>query len=115
MIASVLCPRWDGLPLRTTDRMARCQDSQVPCLFPVHAAKRGRNPAATRLTRDGLRETGMVVDFQAARRAMVDGQVRTDGVTHLGVIAAMLDIPRERFVPEGGTALAYLDRDVLIA
>ncbi len=56
-----------------------------------------------------------MVDFQAARRAMVDGQVRTSDVTHLGVIAAMLDIPREAFVPKQQAAFAYLDRDVPIA
>jgi protein-L-isoaspartate(D-aspartate) O-methyltransferase len=55
-----------------------------------------------------------MVDFQTARRAMVDGQVRTSDVTHLGIIAAMLEIPRERFVPEQQAALAYLDRDVPI-
>jgi protein-L-isoaspartate(D-aspartate) O-methyltransferase len=54
-------------------------------------------------------------DFRAARRAMVDGQVRTSDVTHLGIIAAMLDIPREAFVPEAQAAFAYLDRDVPIA
>lgn len=56
-----------------------------------------------------------MVDFRAARRAMVDGQVRTSDVTHLGLIAAMLEIPREAFLPEASAALAYLDRDVLIA
>jgi len=56
-----------------------------------------------------------MVDFRTARRAMVDGQVRTNDVTHLGLIAAMLEIPREAFVPEGRAALAYLDRDVVIA
>jgi protein-L-isoaspartate(D-aspartate) O-methyltransferase len=56
-----------------------------------------------------------MVDFRTARRAMVDGQVRTNDVTDLGLIAAMLDIPREAFVPESRAALAYLDRDVAIA
>jgi protein-L-isoaspartate(D-aspartate) O-methyltransferase len=56
-----------------------------------------------------------MVDFRTARRAMVDGQVRTNDVTHLGLIAAMLDIPREAFVPEGRSALAYMDRDIVIA
>ncbi len=55
------------------------------------------------------------MDFRAARRAMVDGQVRTSDVTHLGIIGAMLDIPREAFVPEVQAAFAYLDRDVPIA
>jgi len=56
-----------------------------------------------------------MADFQAARRAMVDGQVRTSDVTHVGVITAMLEIPRELFVPQARAALAYLDRDVVIA
>jgi protein-L-isoaspartate(D-aspartate) O-methyltransferase len=56
-----------------------------------------------------------MVDFRTARRAMVDGQVRTNDVTHLALIAAMLDIPREAFVPDDRAALAYLDRDVQIA
>jgi protein-L-isoaspartate(D-aspartate) O-methyltransferase len=56
-----------------------------------------------------------MTDFRTARRAMVDGQVRTSDVTHLGIIAAMLDIPREAFVPPAQAALAYLDRDVPIA
>lgn len=56
-----------------------------------------------------------MVDFRTARRAMVDGQVRINDVTHLGVISAMLAIPREAFVPESRAAQAYLDRDVAIA
>jgi protein-L-isoaspartate(D-aspartate) O-methyltransferase len=56
-----------------------------------------------------------MMDFRTARRAMVDGQVRTSDVTHLGIIAAMLDISREAFVPEAQAAFAYLDRDVPIA
>jgi protein-L-isoaspartate(D-aspartate) O-methyltransferase len=53
-----------------------------------------------------------MVDFRAVRRAMVDGQVRTNDVTNLDLIDAMLDIPREDFVPEHLAALAYLDRDL---
>jgi protein-L-isoaspartate(D-aspartate) O-methyltransferase len=56
-----------------------------------------------------------MVDFRSARRAMVDGQVRTNDVTRLDLIAAMLEIPREVFVPESRAAQAYLDRDVMIA
>jgi protein-L-isoaspartate(D-aspartate) O-methyltransferase len=56
-----------------------------------------------------------MTDFRSARRAMVDGQVRTSDVTNLDLLGAMLDIPREAFVPEARVALAYLDRDVPIA
>jgi protein-L-isoaspartate(D-aspartate) O-methyltransferase len=53
-----------------------------------------------------------MIDFAAARRMMVDGQVRTSDVNDLRIIAAMLELPRERFVPESKAALAYLDADV---
>jgi protein-L-isoaspartate(D-aspartate) O-methyltransferase len=53
-----------------------------------------------------------MVDFAAARRMMVDGQVRTSDVTDPRLIAAMMAVPRERFVPEAKAALAYLDLDL---
>jgi protein-L-isoaspartate(D-aspartate) O-methyltransferase len=53
-----------------------------------------------------------MIDFAAARRMMVDGQVRTSDVTDLSLIAAMLEIPRERFVPADKAELAYLDLDL---
>jgi len=53
-------------------------------------------------------------DFAAARRMMVDGQVRTSDVTDLRIIAAMLELPRERFVPATNADLAYLDLDVAV-
>ena len=56
-----------------------------------------------------------MIDFAASRRMMVDGQVRTSDVTDLRIIAAMLDLPRERFVPESNAALAYLDLDVAVS
>jgi len=43
---------------------------------------------------------------------MVDGQVRTADVTDLRILSAMLDIPRERFVPPASAAIAYLDLDL---
>jgi protein-L-isoaspartate(D-aspartate) O-methyltransferase len=48
-------------------------------------------------------------DFAAARQKMVDGQVRPSDVTDLRIIEAMLQVPREAFVPERLRALAYLD------
>lgn len=53
-----------------------------------------------------------MTDFAAARRNMVDGQVRTADVTDLRIISAMLEIPRERFVPPASVGLAYLDLDL---
>ena len=53
-----------------------------------------------------------MTDFATARRHMVDGQVRTADVTDLRIINAMIEIPREQFVPTGSTDLAYLDLDL---
>ena len=53
-----------------------------------------------------------MTDFTAARRNMVDGQVRTADVTDLRIIAAMLEVPREAFVAPAMAGLAYLDLDV---
>lgn len=53
-----------------------------------------------------------MTDFAATRRNMVDGQVRTADVTDLRIISAMLDVPREAFLPPAKAALAYLDLDV---
>ena len=56
-----------------------------------------------------------MIDFVAARRMMVDGQVRTADVTDPRLLSAMLDLPRERFFPEDKASLAYLDIDVPVS
>ena len=53
-----------------------------------------------------------MTDFAIARRHMVDGQVRTADVTDLRILDAMIEIPRERFVPASSAGLAYLDLDL---
>ena len=53
-----------------------------------------------------------MIDFAAARRHMVDGQVRTADVTDLRILSAMQEIPRERFVPPASADIAYLDFDL---
>ncbi len=52
-----------------------------------------------------------MADHSAARRMMVDGQIRTADVTDLRILAAFQDVPRERFVAPAAAALAYLDLD----
>lgn len=56
-----------------------------------------------------------MIDFAEARHMMVEGQVHTYDVTDARVLAAMLDVPRERFVPEEKQAIAYADRDLAVA
>lgn len=53
-----------------------------------------------------------MADSATLRRTMVDGQIRTADVTFRPLIDAMLDVPRERFVPEAQAGLAYLDMDL---
>jgi protein-L-isoaspartate(D-aspartate) O-methyltransferase len=50
--------------------------------------------------------------FSTARQKMVDGQVRPSDVTDFRIIDAMLDVPREAFVPADQRAMAYLDLDL---
>lgn len=54
----------------------------------------------------------MAFDFEELRRAMVDSQVRTTDVTDLTLLDALLDVPREQFVPDRQKPFAYTDRDV---
>lgn len=53
-----------------------------------------------------------VPDFAAARQAMVDSQLRPQGVNDPAVIEAMSLVPREQFVPDEQKFAAYIDRAV---
>jgi protein-L-isoaspartate(D-aspartate) O-methyltransferase len=55
-----------------------------------------------------------IPDYAAARRSMVDNQLRPQGVTDVGVIAAMKAVPREQFVPEATRPMAYTDRSLAL-
>lgn len=55
-----------------------------------------------------------IPDFAAARLAMVDSQLRPQGVTDPAVLGAMGAIARERFLPDHTRPLAYVDRAVAI-
>ncbi|WP_375457839.1 protein-L-isoaspartate O-methyltransferase [uncultured Enterovirga sp.] len=50
-----------------------------------------------------------MIPFAAARRNMVDCQIRTFDVHDRAILAAMDEVPREAFVPEGLEDLAYGD------
>jgi protein-L-isoaspartate(D-aspartate) O-methyltransferase len=74
-------------------------------------ARHCRRKAAHSLTLSRIAMT----DYAAARRNMVDGQVRTADVTDLRILSAMQEVARERFVPPQATSLAYLDLDLDLA
>jgi protein-L-isoaspartate(D-aspartate) O-methyltransferase len=54
------------------------------------------------------------VDYANMRRAMVDSQLRTSGVTDTWVLAAMGTLAREDFVPDGLREVAYMDRSIAL-
>ncbi len=69
--------------------LASCQDARV------------EQPAAE--------PESIAVDFDEARRLMVDGQIRSRGVGAETVLAAMEAVPRHEFVPEEYRRYAYED------
>ncbi len=54
-------------------------------------------------------------DTAAARLNMVESQVRPNKVTDPRILGAMLDIPRELFLPEQLRGVAYVDEDIPVA
>ncbi|HYC99514.1 protein-L-isoaspartate O-methyltransferase [Brevundimonas sp.] len=55
------------------------------------------------------------MDFAAARKVMVDSQVRVNDVTDRDLQAALLAVPRERFLPAERTFAAYAEIEPEIA
>src|SRR5882672_7469801 len=53
-----------------------------------------------------------MIDSKQQRVNMVESQVRPSDVTDRRIIRAMLEVPRERFVPASLQALAYMDEAV---
>jgi len=53
--------------------------------------------------------------FDLQRTNMVENQVRPSDITDRRIIRAMLDLPRELFVPAEARGMAYMDRDLLVA
>ena len=54
------------------------------------------------------------MDYDAARRAMVDNQLRPEGVTDAAVLAAMGSVAREEHVPATARGFAYFDRPIAV-
>ncbi len=53
-------------------------------------------------------------DSDTARKAMIDSQLRTSGVNEEFVLARMINVPREDFLPEDKANLAYIDRSIAL-
>ncbi len=59
-----------------------------------------------------MSSTTATLDTARARKAMIDSQLRTSGVNEEFVLARMMAVPREDFLPQDRAALAYIDRSV---
>ena len=55
-----------------------------------------------------------MTDYKMRRQIMVDTQVRPSDVTKFPIIDALLNIPREKFVPDGKREAAYLGENLSI-
>ncbi len=56
-----------------------------------------------------------MADFVQQRKNMVESQVRPSDITDRRIIRAMLETPREQFVPANLKPMAYMDEDVALA
>ena len=56
-----------------------------------------------------------MIDARQQRINMVESQVRPSDVTDRRIIRAMLEVPREAFVPTAIASLAYMDDEVTVA
>lgn len=54
------------------------------------------------------------MDHALQRHNMVEGQIRTNQVTDVLLLAAMDDVPREVFLPEDARGFAYVDEAIAI-
>lgn len=58
--------------------------------------------------------TSAPADTTRARRAMIDSQLRTSGVNEEYVLARLMAVPRENYVPADKASLAYIDRSIAL-
>jgi protein-L-isoaspartate(D-aspartate) O-methyltransferase len=54
-------------------------------------------------------ETRVIHDFRAMRLTMVESQIRPNGVRDPAILNAFATLPREKFVPDEQSSLAYMD------
>ena len=56
-----------------------------------------------------------MTDYPTRRKMMVDTQIRPQDVTKFPVLEAMLDVPRESYVPDNQREAAYADENLTLA
>src|SRR5690606_34010612 len=81
---------------------------QAPLIARTCAAKGAGTPRRARPA-EGARRRVLMASFAADRQRMVQVQIAARGVRDPGVLKAMGEVPRERFVPEEYLRYAYDD------
>ncbi|SEF94489.1 protein-L-isoaspartate(D-aspartate) O-methyltransferase [Jhaorihella thermophila] len=81
------------------------------CVFPMQPVAGGAGMWQKRFD-PKERESAAMTDFATRRRVMVDTQIRPSDVTKFPIIEAMLEVPRELFVPDARREAAYADECV---
>ncbi len=61
-----------------------------------------------------MTDASITLDTATARKAMIDSQLRTSGVNEEFVLARMMAVGREQFLPPEKASLAYIDRSVAL-
>lgn len=56
----------------------------------------------------------MAIDIDTQRLNMVESQVRTNDVTDLRIISAMMEVARDNFVPGSARPLAYMEGELIV-
>jgi protein-L-isoaspartate(D-aspartate) O-methyltransferase len=62
--------------------------------------------------RDRSQSNAEMMDYATARLNMVESQVRPNRVTDPRIVLAMLELPREKFLPDALRGVAYVDEDI---
>ena len=55
------------------------------------------------------------MDFELARKKMVENQIRANKVTDISIIDAFNYVRREKFVPDSLKAISYIDEDIQLS
>ena len=61
-----------------------------------------------------MSNTTITPDTSAARKAMIDSQLRTSGVNEEFVLGRMNAVARENYLPSDKAAIAYIDRSIAL-
>ena len=83
------------------------------CLLLLNEAAAACRPSG-RTPPDAAAPPAAMADTAVAREAMVDRQIEARGIRDPRVLAAMRQVPRERFIPADVAPLAYADQPLPI-